>query len=96
MRHDTQTSVRRIELDGEYDISRRDEVSSAFEAMRGDAPAVVDMTKVSFVDSSFLHALTALHFRFEEWGVTLVGVRPQIRRVLKMMDYERLFHIAES
>lgn len=96
MDRDTRAAARRIELDGEFDISRRDEVSCAFDALPNDGPAVVDMTHVSYVDASFFRALTSLHARFKEWGVTLVGVRPQIRRVFRIVDFERQFRIAES
>jgi anti-anti-sigma factor len=86
----------RIELFGEYDINRRSEVVLLFESLTAEGPVEVDMTRVTYVDSTFLHALTALHFRFKPWGVTLAGVSPQIRRVLQMMDFEKLFRIADE
>ena len=88
--------VRRVDLSGEYDLSRRHDLGSLFEALPEGAPVVVDLTNVTYVDSSFLHALTALHYRFKEWGVTLVGARPQIRRILQIMNVEQLFTMAES
>jgi anti-sigma B factor antagonist len=85
-----------VELRGEYDLNRRHEVTLLFGSLEPGAPAAVDLSDVTYVDSSFLHALTALHFRFKEWGVTLLGVRPPVRRVLQMMNFERLFTILEA
>ncbi len=92
----SETAVRRLELSGEYDLTRRNHVASLFEDITPGGPVVVDMTDVTYIDSSFLHALTALHFRFKEWGVTLVGARPQIRRILQVMNFERLFTIVDA
>ena len=96
MNQASEATVRRVELSGEYDLTRRDEVALLFGELIPGGPVVVDVTDVTYVDSAFLHALTALHFRFKEWGVTLVGARPQIRRVLQVMDFERLFTLVDA
>lgn len=88
-------SARRVELCGEYDFSRKEEISLLFGTLGTEGPVEIDMSAVSYIDSTFLHALTALHFRFKQWGVTLAGVSPQIRRILKMMNFEALFTITE-
>ena len=87
---------RRIVLHGEYDFTRRDEIAYEFGSITSGGPVVIDMTRVQYVDSTFLHALTALHFRFKEWGITLIGASPPIRRILQIMDFERLFEITDT
>ncbi len=90
-----QGSRHRVELAGEYDLSRSAELSSIFGALSADGPAVIDMTNVTFVDSSFLYALVTLHSRFEAWGVTLTGVQPPIRRILQRVAFQELFRISD-
>jgi anti-anti-sigma factor len=87
---------RRIELDGEYDLSRKDELTSIFASLEPDGPATIDLTKVSYVDSTFLHVLATLHFRLKEHGVTLVGANSQVRRLLSIVKFDQLFQIADS
>lgn len=86
---------RRIELSGEYDLSRKDELSSIFASLAPDGPATIDLTRVNYVDSTFLHVLAALHFRLKEHGVTLVGANSQVRRLLGIVKFDQLFHIAD-
>jgi anti-anti-sigma factor len=86
-------AVQRIELDGEYDLARQEEVMLVFDALTAEGPAVIDMTNVTYIDSSFLRALAALHFRLKKFGVTLTGVRPSVRRILKVVAFQRLFSI---
>ncbi len=85
--------ARRLELSGEYDLTRREELIALFTRLAPGGPVVLDMTNVDYVESSFLHALTALHYRFKEWGVTLIGLRPQVRRIFDVMSFEKLFTI---
>ncbi|HET6275325.1 MAG TPA: STAS domain-containing protein [Candidatus Cybelea sp.] len=90
-----QSLVHSVSLEGEYDLSRRDEVAALFGALDGNGPAIVDMAKVTYVDSSFLYELVALRSRLKEWGVTLRGVQPPIRRVFQITSLHRLFSIPE-
>jgi anti-anti-sigma factor len=88
--------VNRVELSGEYDLSRRDEIAALFGSLRPEGPAVVDMSQVTYVDSTFLHELATLHFRFQELPVTLVGVNDAIKRILRIVRFDKLFSISDS
>jgi anti-anti-sigma factor len=86
---------RRIQLDGEYDLSRKDELHSIFASLAADGPATIDLTNVSYVDSTFLHLLATLHFRLNGHEVTLIGVSKGIRRLLRIVSFDQLFHIPD-
>lgn len=86
--------VRHVELQGEYDISRLEEVASLFRTLSPDGPASVDMAQVSYVDSTFLRELAALRQRFRGQPITLVGVTAAVRRILNIVNFDRLFVIA--
>jgi anti-anti-sigma factor len=87
-------SLRRIALDGEYDLSRKEEVVSLFARLAPDGPAAVDMSNVSYIDSTFLHQLALLHFRFKDHSVTLINVQPNVKRILDLVKFDRLFRFA--
>lgn len=87
-------TLRRVALDGEYDLSRKEEVASLFARLVPDSPAVVDMSSVTYIDSTFLHQLALLHFRFKDFPVTLVNVRPNVKRILGIVKFDRLFRFA--
>jgi anti-anti-sigma factor len=53
------------------------------------------MQRVTFIDSTFLGVLAALRVRLKESPVTLVGVRPNIARVLALAKFDRLFVFAD-
>lgn len=71
---DTTHGARRIELIGEYDLSQKAEVAALFGALAPDGPATINMTEVSYVDSSFLHELLKLRKRLGH-PITLLGRR---------------------
>jgi anti-anti-sigma factor len=84
----------RVVLGGEYDLSRKEEVSSLFDSLSTDAPAVVDMSAVTYVDSTFLRLLADLHCRFKDSSVTLTGVSERIKRILHIVRFDQLFRLA--
>ena len=89
-------AIPRIELSGEYDLSSKEEIASLFQSLRPDGGAVIDMTKVTYVDSSFLHELADLQFRFMPHAVTLVGVSENLKRVFAILSFDRLFTIIKA
>lgn len=80
-----------VQLSGEYDIARREELTSLFRSITQDGPLTIDMTDVSYVDSTFLAELAAMRFRLNGSPVTLVGVQPNIARVLQLTKLDRFF-----
>lgn len=87
--------MERVELYGEYDLSRKEELADALASLSGEKPVVLDLTRVSYVDSSFLNELGMLRARLAESAITLHGVSPQLRRVLSLMRFDTLFDIVD-
>lgn len=87
---------RYIALEGEYDISRKKEVDSLFASLSPNGPLTIGLAKVSYIDSTFLHSLAQLHFRFKEHRITLAGANVAIRRLLSIVKFDRLFYITSD
>jgi anti-anti-sigma factor len=86
---------RRIEFDGEYDLSQREQIAALFDGLGADGPVIIDLTKVTYIDSTFLHELAALRLRFKERSITLTGANANIKRILKVVKFDRLFALAD-
>jgi STAS domain len=69
---------RRIELEGEYDLSQREQIAALFGSLHADGPVIIDFTKVTFIDSTFLHLLAGLRLRFKEQSITLTGATANV------------------
>ena len=85
----------RIALNGEYDLTRKEELAALFSELSSNTGAVVDLSQVTYVDSTFLHVLASLYFRLKPHGVTLTGANTSIRRLLSIVKFDGLFHIAD-
>ncbi len=83
---------RRIELQGEYDLADKEALAKLLGSLRVDERAEIDMTKVTYIDSTALHELATLRTRFASHPITL-RVRENICRVLDLMRFDRLFDI---
>lgn len=80
-----------IELSGEYDLARKQELAGLFAGIDGKTAITVDMREVTYVDSSFLTELVAMRLRLQERSVTLVGPQPNVVRVLQLTKLDRFF-----
>lgn len=85
----------RIELSGEYDLQRRDEVRRIFGSL-DCSEILLDFHDVTYVDSSFLNELVVLRNRLPESSITLVVPSAQIRRILEIVDFGRIFTIVNE
>ncbi|MBV8067782.1 MAG: STAS domain-containing protein [Candidatus Eremiobacteraeota bacterium] len=92
---DTSPPAQRLVLDGEYDLARKDEVAKLFDSLDGDGPVIIDLAKVTYMDSTVLHELAALRLKSDGRSITLVGVNPHLRRVLDVVNFDRIFDIEE-
>ncbi len=81
-----------ITLRGELDLSNVAEMRSTLADAR--APAVVDLTAVTYLDSTALFELGALRKRVG--NVVLIGPSPQIRRTLEIVGFTKIFEIVGS
>jgi anti-anti-sigma factor len=88
--------ARQLQLVGEFDIADKDTLAMLFGAFAPDRAAVIDMTAVTYIDSTFLHQIEALRSRLKEHCVTLLGVNKQARHVLHIVNFDHLFQIVEA
>ncbi|MGA8099208.1 MAG: STAS domain-containing protein [Candidatus Cybelea sp.] len=85
-----------VELSGEYDLRRRQELALLFESLQGDDPVVIDLAKVSYLDSTMLNELSIFRSRNRERQITLRGANENIRRILRLVDFDSLFNVTEA
>ncbi len=88
-----QGQTRRIELVGEYDVSQKRELAALFGALEPGGPATIDLTRVTYVDSSFLNELVKLRTRFIPHQITLLVRSDNVRRLLRLVKFDLLFEI---
>ncbi len=84
---------RLIKLDGEYDLTRKDEIAGLFGSIDGESSVVIDMTAVTYVDATFLCELRLFRLRDEARSITLAGANTHIRRVLKIVNFDEMFDV---
>lgn len=87
--------VKRIELNGEYDLTRKDEIIGLFGSINGESSVVIDMAKVTYIDSTILSELAALRLRDASRSIRLADPNKQIRRILKIVRFDEVFDIPE-
>jgi len=91
MRQDGSAPEHHIALSGEYDIARKQELSAIFSTIRNGDPVTVDMSQVTYVDSTFLNELASMRLRCQERTVTLLGVQANVARILQIAKLDRFF-----
>jgi len=64
----SQSSLDVIRLTGELDIGRRDEIKRALEPKRSTGPILVDLSEVTYADSTVIAGLVRLRNDAEEQG----------------------------
>lgn len=87
-----------ISLVGEFDIAERARLLDAFAIATSAAVVVIDLKKTRYLDSTVLECIVALRRAITERGarLVLVGLSPDIRRLLEICGLERLFEIRPS
>lgn len=85
-----------IQLAGEYDLTRRAEVDALFAQAPADRPITIDLSRVTYMDSTVLHGLALLHARRGEHVVTLLGLNAANRRLLRIAGLDQVFRISEA
>ncbi|MEY2453228.1 MAG: hypothetical protein QOD92_2802 [Acidimicrobiaceae bacterium] len=80
--------VARVAIQGELDLDRSDEVAAELAALsgRGATSVIVDVSALSFIDSSGLRALLTAREQLESAGTRLhlTNLSPAVERVLDM------------
>lgn len=83
-----------VRLDGEIDISSVHLLRSQFKSLTGEdrSAVILDATRVTFMDSTGLHALVEGKRLLHENGLRIFLVpSPQVRRVLELVFPDPLF-----
>lgn len=86
--------MRRVVLEGEYDLTRKLELAALFSKLDTGGPLVIDLSAVTYLDSTVLRELAELRLRCPH-SITLVGPSKNIRRILELAQFDRLFPISE-
>lgn len=89
----TMNEPNRVALDGEWDLTRRDELNELLSRLRVDGDATIDLRECEYADSTVLTALAILRVKFADTPVTLLGPSPHLQRILKIANFDRLFRI---
>jgi len=91
----TDSSVAVIALSGELDVGRADEVARALELPSRTTPVLLDLSDVSYADSTVISAL----FHFSEKAtaantrVAVLIVKPQLIRLLEYAGLGEAFPV---
>jgi anti-sigma B factor antagonist len=82
-----------VHLTGEVDLHTRHLLLEALDEVDGDAPVVIDVSEVTFMDSAGMHVLfeTRRHA-----PVTIRGARPFLRRLFQLSGLEELFRFEDE
>ncbi len=92
------SSLEVVQLSGELDIDRRDAVAAALSAAVPPRPALVDLTDVTYADSTIISELLRFRARAEHGGqriAILVG-GSRVARVLEYAGLKDVFAIFED
>lgn len=86
-------------LRGEYDIAAREALREAFAATVDAQRLVLDMSAVTYIDSSVIEELVTLHASRASAGLEpeiLVLANANLMRILEVLDLTRHFRIYAS
>jgi anti-anti-sigma factor len=89
-----ESSVVAIDLTGEFDVSRTAELRDAILSAGGEGShVVVDLTEVTFMDSSALRALLEVRTGLGDQGsvITVVNPRPNIMTLFDLTGMAEMF-----
>ena len=87
-----ETGLPVVALSGEVDLCCAPQVRASF--ARIDGPVVVDMSSVTYADSSLLNELAQLRRRVGH--VELVVTSPQLRRILDIVGFTQRFRVVAT
>lgn len=81
-----------LQVSGEIDLSNAHQLRSALDhATRLDAPTVIDMSGVSFLDSTGLNTL--MEYRLSGARLTILHPSPQVARLLDLTAAHQVFDV---
>lgn len=82
-----------VRLSGDQDFGIRAALKRTFSQLEDADIAIIDVTDVPFVDSTFLNEIAALYHRMERRGspfsIRVVGAASQMRRIFEVSQLDR-------
>lgn len=85
---------------GEYDLSTKSELREEFSRLYGTSDVVLNMSRVKFIDSTFISELLLLIRSRREKGLSRITVVAQansmVRRLFDVTGIVPLFNVVES
>ena len=84
-----------VSIDGRFDFNAHKDFRAAYKSQRPDARYVIKMNGTEYIDSSALGMLLLLreHAGNDNSNITLSGCRDEIKKILSIANFERLFTI---
>jgi len=83
-----------VVLEGEIDIHDADRLRTLFAACSDGTPVLVDLSRVTYLDSTALNELARLRRRCDD--VALVVTSPQIERILEIVGFTDTFRLVRD
>jgi anti-sigma B factor antagonist len=92
---ETDGAVRVLRLAGDLDLATAPAFRQQFRQPIAESAVTIDMTDVTFVDSTGIGALLAVRRRGIDagWSLTLRGVHPKVTRVLAITGVDTILTI---
>lgn len=84
-----------INVAGKFDFNVHQEFRNAYRNERPDAKYIIRMDGTDYIDSSALGMLLLLreHAGNDKADITISGCKDEIRKILSIANFERLFNI---
>jgi anti-anti-sigma factor len=93
----TQGDTRTLRIDGRFDFNMHRSFRELYERAPPEvAQYVIDLAKTHYMDSSALGMLLLLreHVQGERSRIRIVNGNPEIRKILEIANFDKLFEIA--
>jgi anti-anti-sigma factor len=81
---------------GEYDLTHREQLHAEFDALRNERKVILDMTTVTYLDSTCIGLLARLHtdrLANSCEQLSIVNGTPIVKRLFHLLGFESMFHI---
>lgn len=86
-----------IAITGRFDFGQHQEFRKAYEGQaKAGSSVVIDFARVDYVDSSALGMMLVLreHMGSDARRIRIVNCKPEIRSILSISNFEKLFTVA--
>ena len=85
-----------VRLNGDYDISRREELRDALYALREVDALAIDLAEVRYMDSTALGVMINFNKRFIQQGgppIKLQNIQPKLMRLISTTGLDKVFDL---